>query len=114
MRELGLRFSGSSREVLGNEIVGHGALEIRQIGQKFAVVSATCVLRSGLDSRGSTLGMIEFRIAEARKVWFRHRAQLQPKAIPVGERMQRSRPESVVRLGHVGAVQDGETSVGDL
>lgn len=68
VRELGLRFSDSSLEVLANEFAGEGTLEIRETRQQFALVQTLRVFGLGLDAHGSTMATIDFRITEARKV----------------------------------------------
>lgn len=57
IRELGLRFSDSSLEVLATSQVGAGVLEISDTGQSFSEVQVLRVLGIGLDAKGSAQAM---------------------------------------------------------
>lgn len=77
IKELGLSFSDPSLEVFANRHVFPGArLKFRALGV-------------GLDAHVSTQSMVQIRFEEARKVWFRNRAELMSRAIPAGERVMR-------------------------
>lgn len=55
---------------------GEDELVLPDSGQRFERVQALRAPGKGVDSQGSAQAMISSRLSEARKVWFRHRAQL--------------------------------------
>lgn len=114
VRDLGFRFSDSPLEVWANGFAGEQVLAIREIGQRLEHVQVLRVVGIGLDARWSAQTMVAFRISEACKVWFRHRAQSHPRGEALEENAPEGREQWKLQFRNADGASDGPSPVGDF